>query len=221
MFRKKSALSGTADGALWWLTADSVLSLGGSLLHSRHFVPLCCVALRLLRLAFLVQLQGQGVWEGVELAASLALLISTMILSGGIGGIGVPIDLLKNLDQTLGVLGQLVEVTQGQLIQIEQGSGLVLLRHPSRLLVLGRGCHHNRATLFIRVIVTAIASTDVCIVFLHLILLGRCAFLELTLSGKWHRSQRCRSFRGCQLRIMLLLICGMVLELHPVDRQAW
>ena len=67
------------------------------------------------------------------MAAALTLLISTMVVHtiGDVRGVSIAVDFLKYLDQTLGILGQLVKVADWQLVQVEKWRGLVLLTRQS------------------------------------------------------------------------------------------
>ena len=71
-------------------------------------------------MAFLVELLRQCVRQRVEvLAPTLTLLIPTRILPTVISTNAL-FYLLEYLDETLGVFGELIEIADGQLVQVEE-----------------------------------------------------------------------------------------------------
>ena len=97
-------------------------------------------------MAFLIELQRQSVRQRVDvLAPTLTLLIPTLILPTVICADAL-FYLLEYLDETLGVFGELIEIADGQLVQVEEWRGFVflclLLWLPS--LLSPGGSHHNR-----------------------------------------------------------------------------
>ena len=97
-------------------------------------------------MAFLIELQRQSVRQRVDvLAPTLTLLIRTRILATVISTNAL-FYLLEYLDETLGVFGELIEIADGQFVQVEEWRGFVFLCLLLLLLSLmsPRGSHHNR-----------------------------------------------------------------------------
>ena len=124
------------------------------------------------------------------LAPTLTLLIPTLVLPTVICADAL-FYLLEYLDETLGVFGELIEIADGEFVQVEEWRGFVFsclllwLRSP-------RGGHHNRAAL---ALTAAIEVVDIVVMIfvgprdgidLILRLLGHSHGLSLLkLSDEW------------------------------------
>ena len=168
-------------------------------------------------MAFLIELQRQSVRQRVDvLASTLTLLIPTRILPTVICTDAL-FYLLEYLDETLGVFGELIEIADGQFVQVEEGRGFVLLCLLLLLLSLlsPRGSHHNRGggddlVLLIPVEVAALVVVIMIadgfrvaggFLYALLILLGRCDRLFLLELG----NERHRCFSPLALSRCLLV----------------